>query len=108
MMPGKTPQALQDRVKELTCPSDVSYDISHDAHRDISLDQFCQRIFGHLVPAMQFPPLTAPLIETIKQALLLAGKGCALAQGYLFSRPLSVSDMSNYLAGKAITADSSK
>jgi two-component system cell cycle sensor histidine kinase/response regulator CckA len=52
-------EALRERVKELTC----LYAVSHDIHKDLSVDELCQRAVEHLVPAMQFPEITVPVIE---------------------------------------------
>ncbi len=52
-------EALRERVKELAC----LYAVSRDMHQGLSIDELCQRIIEHLVPAMQFPEITVPLIE---------------------------------------------
>jgi PAS domain S-box-containing protein len=52
-------QALVERMKELTC----LYAVGRDMHEDLSVDEFCQRTLEHLVPAMQFPEITIPVIE---------------------------------------------
>ncbi len=51
--------ALRERVKELTC----LYAVGRDIQEDLSVDELCQRVVGHLVPAMQFPAITVPVIE---------------------------------------------
>ncbi len=50
--------ALEERVKELTC----LYAVGRDMQEDLSVDALCQRAVGHLVPAMQFPEITVPVI----------------------------------------------
>ncbi len=52
-------EALQERVKELTC----LYAVSRDLHRDLPVDVLCQRVIERLVPAMQFPGITVPVID---------------------------------------------
>ncbi len=43
-------------------------------------------------------------VETVEQARFLAGEGCMIAQGYYFSRPISVDDMTALLrAGRTYT-----
>ena len=39
-------------------------------------------------------------VETESQAAFLHGRGCKLAQGYLFARPLPADDVAAYLAGR--------
>jgi two-component system NarL family sensor kinase len=51
--------ALGERVKELTC----LYMVSHDMQKDLSTDELCRRVVKYLVPAMQFPEITVPVIE---------------------------------------------
>jgi PAS domain S-box-containing protein len=55
----RTEEALQERMKELTC----LYAISRDMQRGLSVEELCRRAVGHLVPAMQFPEITVPVIE---------------------------------------------
>ena len=50
---------LVERVKELTC----IYAVQRDMQRELSADELCRRIVEHLIPAMQFPDLTVPVIE---------------------------------------------
>ncbi len=50
---------LQERVKELGC----LYRINHDMQKELPLDQLCERIVEHLIPGMQFPAITVPVIE---------------------------------------------
>jgi len=52
-------EALQERVKELTC----LYAVSRDMQKVLSVDELCRRLIEHLVPAMQFPEITMPVIE---------------------------------------------
>ena len=52
-------EALQERVKELTC----LYAVSRDMQGDLSLDELCRQVIEHLIPAMQFSEITAPVIE---------------------------------------------
>jgi PAS domain S-box-containing protein len=51
--------ALGERVKELTC----LYMVSHDMQEDLSTDELCRRVVEYLVPAMQLPEITVPVIE---------------------------------------------
>ncbi len=52
-------QALRERMKELAC----LYAVSRDKQEDLSLDELCRRAVEHLVPALQFPEITVPVIE---------------------------------------------
>ena len=52
-------RALEERVKELTC----LHAVHRDVQREISPGDLCQRIVEHLVPAMEFPGLTVPVLE---------------------------------------------
>jgi len=52
-------EALRERLKELTC----LYQVSRDMQGDLSIDELCRRVVEHLVPAMQFPEITVPVIE---------------------------------------------
>jgi hypothetical protein len=52
-------EALRERMKELTC----FYAVSRDMQEDLSIDELCRRAVDHLVPAMQFPEITVPVIE---------------------------------------------
>jgi nitrate/nitrite-specific signal transduction histidine kinase len=56
---------LRETMKELTC----LYAVSRDMQEDLSIDELCRHVVEHLVPAMQFPEITVPLIE-------LNGKRC--------------------------------
>jgi signal transduction histidine kinase len=51
--------ALRERMKELRC----LYAVSRDLQEDLSIDELCWRAVEHLVPAMQFPEITVPVIE---------------------------------------------
>lgn len=55
----ETEDALQERVKELTC----LYAVNRDVREDFSLEELCHRVIEHLKPAMQFPEITVPVIE---------------------------------------------
>lgn len=50
---------LRKRLKEITC----LYEIRRGMGLDLSLDNVCQHIFEHLIPAMQFPNLATAVIE---------------------------------------------
>ncbi len=52
-------EALRERLKELTC----LYAVHRDMQEELSIDELCRRIIEHLVPAMRFPDITAPVIE---------------------------------------------
>lgn len=54
-----TEHALQERMKELAC----LYAVSRDIQEDLSMEELCRRAVEHLVPAMQFPDITVPVIE---------------------------------------------
>jgi two-component system sensor histidine kinase/response regulator len=51
--------ALQERMKELAC----LYAVSRDTQEDLSMEELCRRAVEHLIPAMQFPEITVPVIE---------------------------------------------
>ncbi len=51
--------ALVERMKELTC----LYAVHRDMQEDLSVDELGRRVVEHLVPAMQFPEITVPVIE---------------------------------------------
>jgi PAS domain S-box-containing protein/putative nucleotidyltransferase with HDIG domain len=51
--------ALSERMKELTC----LYAVNRDMRKGLSIDELLRRVIGHLVPAMQFPEITAPVVE---------------------------------------------
>lgn len=50
---------LRERVKELTC----LYSVNHDLQKGLAIEELCRRIVQYLVPAMQFPEITLPVIE---------------------------------------------
>ncbi|MEK6708384.1 MAG: ATP-binding protein [Pseudomonadota bacterium] len=50
---------LRERLKEITC----LYSIRHDMVLESPLDELCQHILEHLIAAMQFPEITAAMIE---------------------------------------------
>ncbi len=52
-------EALRERMKELGC----LYAVNRDIQEDISIDELCRRAVERLVPAMQFPEITAAVIE---------------------------------------------
>jgi len=52
-------EALRERLKEITC----LYEIRHGMGVELSLDNVCQQIFEHLIPAMQFPEIATAMIE---------------------------------------------
>ena len=52
-------EALRERMKELPC----LYAVSRDMQEDLSLEELCRRTVEHLVPAMQFPEVTAAVLE---------------------------------------------
>jgi two-component system, NarL family, sensor kinase len=52
-------EALRERLKEITC----LYEIRHGMEVELSLDNVCQQIFEHLIPAMQFPEIATAMIE---------------------------------------------
>ena len=51
--------ALRERMKELTC----LYAVSRDLQEGLPIDELCRRYVKYLVPAMQFPEITVPVIE---------------------------------------------
>jgi len=51
--------ALSERVKELTCV----HAVNHDLREQLSIDEPFRRVIEHLVPAMQPPEITVPMIE---------------------------------------------
>ncbi|MGH8683727.1 MAG: histidine kinase, partial [Nitrosospira sp.] len=52
-------EALRERLKEITC----LYEIRRGIGLDLSVDNVCQQIFEHLIPAMQFPEIATAMIE---------------------------------------------
>jgi signal transduction histidine kinase len=55
----KITEALCKRLGEITC----LYEIRRSLGLEISLDNVCQHIFTHLLPAMQFPEAATAIIE---------------------------------------------
>jgi PAS domain S-box-containing protein len=55
----QTERALRERMKELGC----LYAVSRDLQEDLSVEELCRRAVTHLVPALQFPEITVPVIE---------------------------------------------
>ena len=56
---ASTGQALRERLKEITC----LYEIRRGMGLELSVDNVCQQIFEHLIPAMQFPEIATAVIE---------------------------------------------
>jgi len=54
---------LSERVKELTC----LYKVHREMQEQLHIDELCQRIVDHLVPAMQFPEIAVSMIELDNQ-----------------------------------------
>ncbi len=52
-------EILRVRLKEITC----LYEIRRGMGLELSLENVCQNIFEHLIPAMQFPEITTVIIE---------------------------------------------
>jgi two-component system NarL family sensor kinase len=52
-------EALHERLKEITC----LYEIRRGVGLELSVDNVCQQIFEHLIPAMQFPEIATAMIE---------------------------------------------
>src|SRR5688500_13820759 len=52
-------QALRERLKEITC----LYEIRRGLGSELSVENVCQQIFEHLIPAMQFPEIATAMIE---------------------------------------------
>ena len=50
---------LRERLKEITC----LYEIRRFLGLELSMDNVCQQIFEHLLPAMQFPDNASAVIE---------------------------------------------
>jgi PAS domain S-box-containing protein len=55
----RSEDALRERLKEMTC----LYSVRRDMQEPLTVDELCQRIVEHLIPAMQFPEITVPVIE---------------------------------------------
>lgn len=54
---------LHERLKERTC----LYAIRREMEQDLSVGELCERIFDHLIPAMQFPDHAACMISIYEQ-----------------------------------------
>ena len=54
-----TAQALRERLKEITC----LYEIHRRMGPELPVEDVCQQIFEHLIPAMQFPQIASAMIE---------------------------------------------
>lgn len=52
-------ELLRERLKEITC----LYEIRRGIGMESSIDNVCQNIFEHLIPAMQFPEIATAVIE---------------------------------------------
>ncbi len=52
-------QKLTERIKELTC----LYAVRRAMHADLPVDQLCQEIVEHLIPAMRYSQSAVPVIE---------------------------------------------
>ena len=52
-------QVLHERLKEITC----LYEIRRGMGLELSVDEVCEQVFEHLVPAMQFPEMASAVIE---------------------------------------------
>ncbi|SET26668.1 Histidine kinase-, DNA gyrase B-, and HSP90-like ATPase [Nitrosomonas marina] len=50
---------LRERLKEITC----LYEIRRSIGTELSVEEVCQQIFKHLIPAMQYPESASALIE---------------------------------------------
>ena len=57
--PASAGQVLHERLKEITC----LYEIRRDMGLELSVENVCQQIFEHLIPAMQFPEIATAMIE---------------------------------------------
>jgi hypothetical protein len=57
--PGDAEQVLHERLKEITC----LYEIRRNMGLELSVENVCQQIFLHLIPAMQFPGIATAMIE---------------------------------------------
>ena len=56
---ASTAQALRERLKEITC----LYEIHRRMGPELPVEDVCQQIFEHLIPAMQFPQIASAMIE---------------------------------------------
>ncbi len=50
---------LRERLKEITC----LYEIRRSMGLELSVDDACQQIFEHLIPAMQYPEYASAMVE---------------------------------------------
>ena len=50
---------LRERLKETTC----LYNIRRSIGSELSVDNLCQKVFEHLIPAIQFPEIATAVIE---------------------------------------------
>jgi two-component system NarL family sensor kinase len=57
--PANAEQALHERLKEITC----LYEIRRNIGLELPVENVCQQIFKHLIPAMQFPDIATAMIE---------------------------------------------
>jgi hypothetical protein len=56
---ASTAQALRERLKEITC----LYEIHRRMGPELPVEDVCQQIFEHLIPAMQFPQIASAMVE---------------------------------------------
>jgi PAS domain S-box-containing protein len=70
-------QALRERMKELAC----LYAVNRDKQEDLSLDELCRRAVEHLVPALQFPEITVPVIELSGKRFTTENYAAGLSHG---------------------------
>jgi two-component system NarL family sensor kinase len=54
-----TAQALRERLKEITC----LYEIHRRMGPELPVEDVCQQIFEHLIPAMRYPQIASAMIE---------------------------------------------
>ncbi len=52
-------QALRERLKEITC----LYEIHRRMGPELPVEDVCQQIFEHLIPAMRYPQIASAMIE---------------------------------------------
>jgi two-component system, NarL family, sensor kinase len=57
--PANAKEVLHERLKEITC----LYEIRRNMGLELSVENVCQQIFKHLIPAMQFPAIATAMIE---------------------------------------------
>ena len=58
-VPANAEQVLHERLKEITC----LYEIRRNIGLELPVENVCQQIFKHLIPAMQFPDIATAMIE---------------------------------------------